>query len=550
VPAGLAVFRPVANAAAVLRANVPQSWMQAADDLTLADGSRVPFHIMEVEGSGTVLVHETGLTPWAAMRHLDFLREQRYDEQNIEAIEWELNGRHLKVTTTVGPDLTVVDEESVRHEVRQIAANNLADTAEVTVRQSRRAEIVAVLPPADSVGVQVLTTRPYEGEPEPGYPDQVPDIQNEFYEITLKKGGKLFIRDWHNDVEVVNAAALVSEGDRGDEYNADILADGIVAGWERTGWEHNHVSQTLRLSTHLELPERLNKKRTKRAPGHVGGHLYADLSVTVYQGLPRIDFQLEVVNLAEDHRLRVLFPLPFATETAITENQFHVAERSLTPPAWNGTSNEQPPTTFPQKTFAAFEGEEVGLAVFNKGLQEGEVVRDKKGRQAYALTLLRCVGWLSRPDLVSRRGGAGPTISTEDSQMQGTHTFEFSMTTYRGGWQANNIQAMAHSFAYPPLAFATNEHEGSLGLDVPLARITPGIVPTALTRSDVDGAPLVRVYNATGEPAEAAVSIPWAGPGASLCDLLEDHVETLSTAGPWTFEMRPWEIATVRFGRT
>jgi alpha-mannosidase len=227
-----------------------------------------------------------------------------------------------------------------------------------------------------------------------------------------------------------------------------------------------------------------------------------------------------------------------------------VAERSLTPPPWNGVSNEQPPTTFPQKTFAAFEADGMGLAVFNKGLQEGEVVRDRKGRQAYALTLLRCVGWLSRPDLVSRRGGAGPTISTEDSQMQGTHTFEFSLTTYRGGWRENNVQALAHSFAYPPLAFATNEHEGSLGLDVPLARITPGVVPTALTRSDADGAPLIRVYNAGGVEAEASVAVPWSGPGAGLCDLMENHVETLSTAGPWAFPLRPWQIATVRFGRT
>ena len=65
-------------------------------------------------------------------------------------------------------------------------------------------------------------------------------------------------------------------------------------------------------------------------------------------------------------------------------------------------SLEQPPTTFPQKTFAAFEAEGRGVAVFNRGMQEGEVVQDEKGRQAYALTLLRCVGWLSRPDLVSR----------------------------------------------------------------------------------------------------------------------------------------------------
>ncbi|MBK7724030.1 MAG: hypothetical protein IPI33_01900 [Dehalococcoidia bacterium] len=547
-PGGLAVFRPVANATAVLRANVPQDWTGNAE-LELPDGQRVPFAV-EREERGEVLVHQKDLSPWQALRHLDFLREQRYDNHNIEAMEWELDGLHLKVTTTVGPDLTVVDEEVVRHEVRQIAANNLADTAEIMVRKSGRAEIVAVLPPTDCVGAQVLIPHDSGEGDDPNQPaDQVPDLQNEFYEITLKKGGKLFIRDWHHDVEIVNAAALVSEGDRGDEYNADILPDGLVGGWTVVSADYGKTHQALVLAAALEVPGGLNKKRTARREKRdtvVG----AIMEVTLYKGLPRIDFKLTIENNARDHRLRVLFPLPFATETAITENQFHVAERSLTPPPWNGTSPEQPPTTFPQKTFAAFEGEDVGVAVFNKGLQEGEVVRDKKGRQAYALTLLRCVGWLSRPDLVSRRGGAGPTISTEDSQMQGTHTFEFSLTTYRGDWRSANIQAMAHSFAYPPLAWATNEHDGSLGLDVSLATITPGVVPTAMTRSDVDGAPVIRVYNATGEPAETSVSVPWAGPGAGLCDLMEEHVETLTPAGPWRFPLRPWEIASVRFGRS
>ncbi|MBK6561726.1 glycoside hydrolase family 38 C-terminal domain-containing protein [Candidatus Amarobacter glycogenicus] len=119
----------------------------------------------------------------------------------------------------------------------------------------------------------------------------------------------------------------------------------------------------------LEVPSGLNKKRTARREKRdtvVG----AIMEVTLHKGLPRIDFKLTVENSARDHRLRVLFPLPFNTETAITENQFHVAERSLTPPPWNGTSPEQPPTTFPQKTFAAFrKAKRLGVAVFNKGLQ-------------------------------------------------------------------------------------------------------------------------------------------------------------------------------------
>jgi mannosylglycerate hydrolase len=294
----------------------------------------------------------------------------------------------------------------------------------------------------------------------------------------------------------------------------------------------------------------MNAKRTRRRTPGPRGWVVVITTAELFAEVPRLDFSVYVNNNAEDHRLRALFPLPFDVTRAITENQFHVAERSLDVPPWNGASPELPPTTFPQKTFAAFERDGHGVAIFNKGLQEGEVVRDRKGRQAYALTLLRCVGWLSRPDLTSRRGGAGPTIATPDAQMPGTHTFEYSLMTYEGNWHDAGVQAMAHSFAYPPLAFATNVHEGSFGREAPLATITPGVVPTALARSEEDGAPYVRAYNATGVPAEASIAVPAAGEGAGLVDLLERHQASAERAdGAWSVPLRPWEIATVRFGR-
>ncbi len=191
------------------------------------------------------------------------------------------------------------------------------------------------------------------------------------------------------------------------------------------------------------------------------------------------------------------------------------------------------------------------MAVLNTGLQEGEVVRDPDGRQAYALTLLRCVGWLSRPDLLSRRGGAGPTIATEDSQMQGTHTFEYALTSYRGTWREAGVQALAHGFCYPPLAFGTNEHQGSLGPNIPLATFaTPGVVPSALHRNDEDGTPTLRVYNASGAATTAEISVPAGSDGAGLVDLMERPTgDVESSGGEWRAPLREWQIASLRFGR-
>ncbi|MEO9256017.1 MAG: glycoside hydrolase family 38 C-terminal domain-containing protein, partial [Tepidiformaceae bacterium] len=511
VPAGggIAVFRAVPYAATVLETTVPDSW--AAGSLRLPMGEEISFALGE-HVAGEVLVNQQ-VTPWGAARHLDFIREGRYDNQYVEEMSWELDGRHLKVETVVGSGIAVVDDQTVRDEVRHVAANGLADTAEITVRRAGTRELRAVLPASPTVGVELLVPGAGAEARKSDISATKDGISNAYYQVRLNKG-RLNVRDWQNGVDLKNVNAFVDEGDRGDEYNADILPDAVIepVACELLSIEGDSVSASLRYMTLLPVPNGLNRKRSRRTT-RLTTILPIVTEVTLWAGMPRIDFRVNVDNTVEDHRLRALFPLPFAIQHAYTENQFHVAERSLTPPPWNGVSLEQPPTTFPQKTFAAFETDGLGVAVFNKGMQEGEVVRDVKGRQAYALTLLRCVGWLSRPDLVSRRGGAGPTIATADSQMPGEHGFEYSLTTYRGSWRDAGVQPMAHSFAHPPIAWATNEHDGSLRDALPLATFdSPLVVPSAMQRSDVDGAPIIRVYNGSADGVTANIRVPAGSP--------------------------------------
>ena len=544
---GVAMFRPVPHAAVVLECEVTDTF--SAQTLRLPDGNEVPVALTPISEPET-LYENNDLSSWGAMRHLDFIREDRWDAHYVEAMDWELKGRRLVVQTTVGDGLNVVDSESVRQNVHNVAANSLADSAEVRVVRSGRQLLRAVLPASDTVGVELLV--PGLGTaPDSDIAVTPNSIANRFYQVRLRRG-RLHVRDWQNGVDLDNVNLFVDEGDRGDEYNADILPDAIVEPLtcQVIDVRSDAVSATLRYLTVLEVPASLaasRKRRTRKSRVLVP----ILTEVTLWTGLPRIDFSVTVDNTAEDHRLRALFPLPFAVDSVLTENQFHVAERPVAPELWNGTSDEQPPTTFPQKTFAAFESGEAGIAVVNRGLQEGEVVTTRDGAQAYALTLLRCVGWLSRSDLISRRGGAGPSIATEDSQLPGEHTFEYSLTSYRGSWSDAGVQPLAHGFAYPPIAWATNAHQGSAGTAIPLATIAEQrVVPSAFHRSEADGAPILRVYNASSVPSTASVSVPAAGEGASLVDLLERHTGLPErVGGAWEFPLRPWQIQSVRFGR-
>ncbi len=555
----LAAFRPVPFAPTVLECDVPATWDEGI--LRLPGGQAVPFALLPGEPGATLFRED--VTPRGAVRHLDFIREDRYDNAFVQSQSWSLEGRHLEVETVVGDGLAVADCDAFHREVRAIAAEGMADTARVTVRSEGTRRLRAVLPPSPTIRVEVLAPvipvtadipaeLPPWAEATPGVQAGEDSIANEFYEVRLRRRG-LHVRDWRHALDFRNVNSFVDDGDRGDEYNADILPGETVAepeSRELISVERDAVSATLTYLTVLDVPARLTPNRRRRSRRD-RTWLPILTRVTLWAGLPRIDFQVTVENTAADHRLRALFPLPFVVANAITENQFHVATRPLAPAPWNGRGDELPAATFPQKTFAAFEAEGAGLAVLNRGLPEGEVVTGADGRQAYALTLLRCVGWLSRSDLLSRRGGAGPTIATPGAQLPGPHEFAYALTSYRGGWRDAGVLPLAHAFAHPPVAFATNGHEGSLGSAAPLATFgTPLAVPSALHRSHEDGAPIARLFSVAETPLDASLSVPAGSTGAGLVDLLERHIaEPGSDGDGWAIPLRPWQIASVRFGR-
>lgn len=544
-PGAVAVFRPVPHALVTLETWVPASW--DAQSLELPGGTRVPVSLGPIEDGEVLAQGET--TPAELARHLDFLRDGRYENYAIESITPLRVDSELQLLTRVGDGVNHVDEDAIRSTVSDLLKDPVVESGAYVVQRSARRKLRALLPASDSIGVDFAVPSSLAPTQRHVLRTGKFAIGNEFHDVIFD-GGRLIVRDRQLRLRLLDQLWYVDQGDRGDEYNADILDDtGLVA--EDTtllGIERDGVSATMRLLTLLDVPASLTKDRTRRRRSRFD-FMAIFTNITVWAGLRRVDFDLEVENTARDHRLRLLFPLPFRTDEAITEGHFHVATRRLHAPQWNGRSAELPPTTFPQKSFVAFERDGAGMAVFNRGLPEGEVEELSDGRQAYALTLLRSVGWLSRDDLVSRRGHAGPQIATQDSQMTGRHRFAFALTTYGGDWRSAGILPMSHSFAHQPFAVSTNAHDGYPAPAYPLATFdSAGLVPSAVHRSHESGLPIVRAYSATDTPASFGVSVPNVA-GHRRVDLLERDTTEWSGGGDATLQLRPWEIASLRFDR-
>jgi mannosylglycerate hydrolase len=404
----------------------------------------------------------------------------------------------------------------------------------------------------DVPGFGYRTYRVEYGEPErpTRRATRRPRIENDIFVVEADpKDGTLRVEVKGAGVRYTGLNRLVDGGDRGDEYNycapdPDPLVDRPAAPPEVRVRENGPARSTLEVRMTYRLPARLTddrrrSRRTVDCPVRV--------LVSLLPGVPRIDVRTEFENNAEDHRLRAHFPSGVATDVAHAEQHFGVVTRPLALPEADGTWMEQPVGTHPQKTFIDVNDGHGGLLIANRGLPEYEVLDTKKGA-VIALTLLRCVGWLSRNDFPSRKGHAGPPLATPAAQCPGRRVFEYSIIPHAGGWQ--RAYAEAHRFATPLRARWQREGTGLLPSSASLLDVKgSGLVVTALKRSEDGEGAVVRLYNTLDRRATGRLRLaePWRR--ARIVDMKEDDLSAPDVSDGWVhLSLRPNEIVTVAFG--
>jgi alpha-mannosidase len=254
--------------------------------------------------------------------------------------------------------------------------------------------------------------------------------------------------------------------------------------------------------------------------------------VSLSAGSQRVEIRSEVENTARDHRLRVLFPVPYDATHADAEGVFEVTRRQASQPKPAPESAaewaELPVDTQPQKRFVDLSNGEVGLATLNRGLPEYEVVESPRGEGcALALTLLRCVEWLSREDLSTRRGHAGPMLNTPEGQGIGRHVFEYALVPHLGSWRSEDALALrqAQEFEEPMRAVVTEQHDGPLGDVWSFVHVAPAsLVVSAIKHAERGDGLVVRVYNPLPDAVQAEVILARPFTDVSRANLTEEPI--------------------------
>ncbi len=258
-------------------------------------------------------------------------------------------------------------------------------------------------------------------------------IENEFYKININDNGKIEIVYKLTGVIYENICQFEDVGDWGDEYDYSgpdvdqidskfLTRDAEII--EISHFLNGPTHKTIKINMKLKLPASLSKTRDNREEVKVNNDIV--MYVSLYKGLDRIDFKIELTNKSKDHRIRVLFPSKIKSSKVFADGHFFIVPRNVDLPNSADWVQKALPTNH-QKDFVSVCNEDTCFAVLNKGLPEYEALKESDGTITLALTLLRCVEWLSRVKFATRKSIAGPDIKTPKAQCIGKHEFEFSL---------------------------------------------------------------------------------------------------------------------------
>ncbi|PMG17376.1 alpha-mannosidase [Vibrio splendidus] len=337
-------------------------------------------------------------------------------------------------------------------------------------------------------------------------------LENEYYRINVNDNGTLTIFDKETEQVFDQVLRLEDGSDDGDEYDYSpsrqewlLYSDEFPV---ETSIDHQGFQSVANIAFRMNVPANLAEREERTGQN---GFVGAQCQVVLKQGSRRIEVRMELDNQADDHRVRVLVPTPFVSETVVADNQFGCITRPTNDPAmavWEEEKwKEAPVPVYQLMNFAALENGNAGMAIMSNGLREFEVIASQgdENRDTFALTLFRGIGVLGKEELLLRPGRpSGIKIPTPDSQVRGKLVCEFTLCGFSGNHIDANIMAQARDNVtqiecynkIPYNAMKLNVGEQNLPMSFCLlSKQQAGAVLSVLKKAEDEDALIMRVYN-------------------------------------------------------
>jgi mannosylglycerate hydrolase len=370
-------------------------------------------------------------------------------------------------------------------------------------------------------------------------------IENKYYRVIAETKGTITIVDKLNNKVFKNCNRFVDGGDAGDEYtySPPLNDEIIVSRLDNISIQDVGPSEAiLKVSGKIMLPVGLKSDRKSRAKKMIGCSIESE--VKLFSEIQRIGFKTKFDNKACDHRLQVEFPTGIKTDQVYAEGHFDVVKRSINVPDSEGWK-EKAYKTAHNSGFIDINDGEYGLAILNKGLPEYEIIPDNN---TIALTLLRCVGWLSRGDLEYKKGNAGPSFATPEAQCLGGNTFSYALIPHQGSWDDARISQKTKQYKAKILTQQLKNQQGNMPSNFSFIQLEGKYLEiSAIKKHEFEDKLLIRVYNPTDRETTGKIKLGFNIHKVYLGRLDESYREELPYNNGVEIVLKPKEIKTIIF---
>ncbi|HEX7434038.1 MAG TPA: glycosyl hydrolase-related protein [Anaerolineaceae bacterium] len=371
------------------------------------------------------------------------------------------------------------------------------------------------------------------GSPEltPPVPLAASSIENQRFSIQADDHGLLSVWDKTLKMDVLKAGEyrpgeLVLEHDEGSAWatlHPDQSRTPLAGFTHRVAIEKTPICQ--RLVFEIDSPFRA---------GYVADGLKAKLSVALWEGIDRVDFNLWVDWNTFNHRLRVAMPVPdtgkhfYGIPYGTLERQPYLPEFH-----WYAANGD-----WPAVNWAGVETHGFSLALLNKGLPSYRIEPGKDRGEVILLSVLRSPAiptYLHEPNYY--------TMTEWDGMRDaGEHTFEFAVAAYPSVFADSRVVLDAESYnaGLVPLYGEIQPPE--------LPELTSLNCRLAMVKwAEKDRAIVLRVVEFRGKGGEARLTLPDGVQAVDQINLLEREARPLVVENSAVvLSLRPWEIASLR----
>ncbi|HAW7691941.1 TPA: alpha-mannosidase mngB, partial [Escherichia coli] len=368
-------------------------------------------------------------------------------------------------------------------------------------------------------------------------------LENAFWQIALNEDGTLQLVDKDSGVRYDRVLQIEESSDDGDEYDYSPTKEEwvITAANAKPQCDIIHEAWQSRavIRYDMAVPRNLQERSVRQSTGRVG----VELVVTLRHNSRRIDVDINLDNQADDHRLRVLVPTPFNTDSVLADTQFGSLTRPVSDSAmdvWQQEGwKEAPVPVWNMLNYVALQEGRNGMAVFSEGLREFEVIGEEK--KTFAITLLRGVGLLGKEDLLLRPGRpSGIKMPVPDSQLRGLLSCRLSLLSYTGTPTAAGVAQQARAWLTPVQCYNKIPWDAmklnKAGFNVPesysLLKMPPvGCLISALKKAEDRQEVILRLFN----PAESATcdaTVAFSREVISCSEtMMDEHITTEENQG-------------------